>query len=171
MSAQYGRAAGAVVSAVQKTGTNRFHGVAYEFNRNRSFNASDFFANRQGSPKPKYIRNQFGGEIDGPVIRNRTFFAFGYDQISLKTGDELDVQVPTPQELSNLLSGAAPIAKAYLAKLPPLTSTALCPDQIVNVAQSVGHVGCVHVFNPVDTPSKAYYGKIDHNFTSNDRLG
>ena len=73
MSAQYGRAAGAIVSTSQRSGTNKFHGVLYEFNRNRSLNASDFFQNRQGSPKPKYIRNQFGGEIDGPIIKNKTF--------------------------------------------------------------------------------------------------
>src|SRR5205807_2238578 len=106
--AQYGRAAGAVVSASQKAGTNQFHGVLYEFNRNRSFNASDFFQNRQGSPNPKYIRNQFGGEIDGPIIKNKTFFAFAYDQISTKTGSEIDEQVPTPSELGRLNSTAGP---------------------------------------------------------------
>jgi hypothetical protein len=79
MSAQYGRGGGAVVSAVQKSGTNSFHGVAYEFNRNRSLNASDFFSNRAGHPKPKYIRNQFGGEVDGPIVKDKTFFAFAYD--------------------------------------------------------------------------------------------
>src|SRR5256886_7655872 len=73
MSAQYGRSAGAVVSANQKTGTNKFHGVVYEFNRNASLNAEDFFSNREGLPKPKYIRNQFGGEIDGPIKRDKTF--------------------------------------------------------------------------------------------------
>src|SRR5437016_4418438 len=59
MSAQYGRAGGVIVSAIQRSGTNGFHGVVYEFNRNRSLNSSEFFQNRQGSPKPKYIRNQF----------------------------------------------------------------------------------------------------------------
>jgi hypothetical protein len=86
MSAQYGHASGALVSAVQKSGTNSFHGVAYEFNRNASFNASDFFANRAGNPKPKYIRNQFGGEIDGPIIKNKTFFAFTFDRFDERTG-------------------------------------------------------------------------------------
>src|SRR5438128_1915902 len=63
MSAEYGRGAGAVVSANQVTGTNKFHGALYEFNRNASLNAEDFFSNREGLAKPKYIRNQFGGII------------------------------------------------------------------------------------------------------------
>src|SRR5208282_2116844 len=70
MSAQYGHASGALVSTIQKSGTNNFHGAVYEFNRNTDFNASDFFANRDGSPKPEYIRNQFGGEVDGPIVKN-----------------------------------------------------------------------------------------------------
>ena len=62
MSAQYGHASGALVSAVQKSGTNTFHGVGYEFNRNRSFNASDFFANRacesQAQIHPQPVRRR-----------------------------------------------------------------------------------------------------------------
>src|ERR1051326_1754715 len=117
MNAQYGRAAGAVVSASQKSGTNAFHGVAYEFNRNRSFNASDFFQNRQGSPNPKYIRNQYGGEIDGPVIKDKTFFAFAYDRLDLRQGAETDRQVPTAAEVSAMSLGAGPIGQSILQKL------------------------------------------------------
>ncbi len=95
MSAQYGHAAGALVSAIQKSGTNRFHGVAYEFNRNTDFNASTFFDNRAGNPNPKYIRNQFGGEVDGPIIKNKTFFMGTYDRLDLHQGDTLVTQVPT----------------------------------------------------------------------------
>src|SRR5205807_4764340 len=111
MSAQYGRAGGVIVSAVQKSGTNRLHGVLYEFNRNRSLNASDFFQNRQGSPKPKYIRNQFGGEVDAPIIKDKTFGAFAFDRIDTRTGGELDEQVPTPNELSQLNSRVGPVGK------------------------------------------------------------
>ena len=65
MGAQYGRGAGAVVSANQKSGTNRFHGAIYEFNRNASLNANDFFYNRDlhnddTLPKRPKFRNQFG---------------------------------------------------------------------------------------------------------------
>src|SRR5437879_7764261 len=77
MGAQYGRGAGALVTANQKSGSNKFHGVLYEQNRNATLNANDFFYSRDyfnslGSanplPKrPKYIKNQFGGGVGGPI--------------------------------------------------------------------------------------------------------
>ncbi len=170
MSAQYGRAGGVIVSAVQRSGANDFHGVLYEFNRNRSLNSSDFFQNRQGSPKPKYIRNQFGGVVSGPVVHNKAFFAFGYDRIDTRTGSEIDEQVPTPTELTRLNATAGPLAKQVLSAFPLKTSTILCPDQAANAPDSIGHIGCVHVFNPVNTGRNTYYGKLDHNFSSNDRI-
>lgn len=174
MSAQYGRGEGAVVSTSQKSGTNKFHGVAYEFNRNRSLNASDFFANRNKNPKPKYIRNQFGGEIDGPVFKDKTFFAFAYDQVTLRTGQNLtqsttatSSQVLTPSELAAITSGAGPIARSILAKFPPLTATTPCPNEPI---AAVGHIACAQVFDPDNTLVRTYFGRVDHNFSSSDRL-
>jgi len=114
MNAEYGHAAGALVSAVQKSGTNRFHGVLYEFNRNTDFNASTFFDNRAGNPNPQYIRNQYGGEVDGPIIKNRTFFMFTYDRLDLHQGNTNVVQVPTPSELSAIQNTAGTVAQQYL---------------------------------------------------------
>jgi hypothetical protein len=170
MNAQYGRAAGALVSAAQKSGTNGFHGVAYEFNRNRSFNASDFFANRADSPKPMYIRNQYGGEIDGPIVKDKTFFSFAFDRLDLRTGSDLVSQVPTSSELAAMTANAGPLAQQILQKYPPLTSDALCPAEAVNAPDAVGHIGCVHVFNPTPTVQNSYYGRIDQNFGARDRL-
>lgn len=170
MSAQYGHASGALVSAVQKSGTNAFHGVGYEFNRNRSFNASDFFANRAGSDKPKYIRNQFGGEIDGPIVKDKTFFSFTYDRVDLRQGNNLVVQVPTPSELTAITTGAGPLAQQYLKKYNPITSTAPCPAQVANYPDSVGHIGCIQVFDPDTTGQNVYVGKLDQNFSAHDRL-
>src|SRR2546423_3859010 len=86
MSAQYGRGNGAVVSANQKSGTNSFHGAIYEFNRNASLNAGDFFNNSGGLPKPKYIRNQFGGESNGPVPKEQTFLRFSLSPLYFRYG-------------------------------------------------------------------------------------
>jgi len=69
-----GRGAGAQVSVVYKSGTNRFHGSVYEFNRNTVFNANDFFGNRQKMERPAFLRNQYGASVGGPIIKNRTFF-------------------------------------------------------------------------------------------------
>ena len=170
MNAQYGHAAGALVSTVQKNGTNRFHGVLYEFNRNTDFNASTFFDNRAGNPNPKYIRNQFGGEVDGPIVKNKTFFMFSYDRLTLHQGNTLVVAVPTPSELAAISTGAGPIAQQYLNAYKPLTSSALCPAEKQNQPDAVGHIGCIDVFDPILTGQNSYVGRIDHNFSSNDRL-
>jgi len=77
-SAEYGRVGGAVVNAVLKSGTNQFHGTAYEFLRNTSLNAVGF----QFNPllfKPTLQRNQFGATIGGPIIKNKLFFFGDYE--------------------------------------------------------------------------------------------
>ncbi len=171
MSAEYGHAAGALVSAVQKSGTNKFHGAVYEFNRNTDFNAADFFSNRAGeTTKPEFIRNQFGGEVDGPIIKNKTFFEFAYDRVDIHQGSTLVVQVPTSSELSAMESGAGPIAKAYFQKYSPLTSNALCPAEAQNSPDAVGHIGCIVEADPQLTGQNSYVGRVEHNFSEKNRL-
>ncbi len=74
-SAEYGRQAGGQVIVTTKSGTNDFHGSAYEFHRNSVFDARNFFA----PTKPSFRRNQFGGVIGGPIRKDRTFFFGGYE--------------------------------------------------------------------------------------------
>jgi hypothetical protein len=73
-SAEYGRYAGGVVNIASKSGTNTFHGSAYEFLRNRSLNANSFFANANKTGKPAFTQNQFGATGGGPVKKDRLFF-------------------------------------------------------------------------------------------------
>ncbi|HEY6121870.1 MAG TPA: carboxypeptidase-like regulatory domain-containing protein, partial [Pyrinomonadaceae bacterium] len=73
-SARYGQAAGGIISVALKSGTNSFHGSAFEFLRNDALDANDFFANRAGLERGQLRFNQFGGTLGGPVWRNRTFF-------------------------------------------------------------------------------------------------
>lgn len=87
-SAEYGRNAGGVVSMVTKSGTNQFHGTGYDYLRNNFFDANKFFSNQQGLPVPVLKRNQFGGTIGGPILKNKLFFFFSYEgqrQTSLNT--------------------------------------------------------------------------------------
>jgi hypothetical protein len=175
MSAQYGRGGGATVTTVQKSGTNHFHGALYEFNRNTDFNANDFFSNLSGAPRPHYVRNQFGGEIDGPIYKNKTFFAFALDRVSLHTGETLVSAVPTPASVASMTTNAGPLAQSILSKYPPVTSTAPCPPNIsgglilIDPATGLG-IGCDVRFNPFDQPQNTYYGRVDHNFSVNNRL-
>lgn len=88
-SAEYGRAAGAVVNTVTKSGTNEFHGSAFEYYRNNKFGARNPRATQTiftpGQPlqivgiKPQDVRNQFGGTIGGPIIHDKLFFFFSAD--------------------------------------------------------------------------------------------
>src|SRR5947209_7623868 len=78
-SAEYGNAGGAVINVVTKSGTNDFHGTGFEFYRDRSMNAFDPVANALGRRKPPYHFNQFGGDIGGPVKKDKLFFFFDYD--------------------------------------------------------------------------------------------
>jgi hypothetical protein len=73
MSAEYGRSAGATINVAYASGTNRFRGSAWEFARRTDFNATGFFKPANGV-KPQFDRDQFGGVLGGPILRNRAFF-------------------------------------------------------------------------------------------------
>src|SRR6202162_4924646 len=78
-SAEYGRVGGAVVNAVMRSGTNQFHGTAYEFLRNTVLNAVGFLFSPAVFVKPTLQRNQFGTTIGGPIVKNRLFFFGDYE--------------------------------------------------------------------------------------------
>ena len=172
MGAQYGRGAGAVVSANQKTGTNKFHGVAYEQNRNATLNSNDFFYNRQAGnagTKPKYIKNQFGGAVGGPIKKDKTFFFFAYDRFKLLQGvTAADQFAPTTAALSFIKANGGPLAQKVLAAYPPLTSDAACPNLPGTGAGF--SVGCLSFTDPQTTTTNSYYGRVDQNFSDSDRL-
>jgi len=77
-SAEFGHAAGAVINATIKSGTNQLHGTAFEFLRNNDLDANNFFTNAAGLPRAPFHQNQFGAAVGGPIIRNRTFFFADY---------------------------------------------------------------------------------------------
>jgi hypothetical protein len=89
--AEVGRAGGAVVNLLTKSGTNEFHGGLYEYLRNDKLNANDFFSNLSGVPRPKYRQNQFGGSVGGPIRKDKTFFFADVEALRIVQG------VPTGQ--------------------------------------------------------------------------
>jgi hypothetical protein len=97
-SAEYGRSPGGVVSVNTRSGGNRFHGLAYEYVRNNYFDANDFFSDRHDLTKPKYNQNQFGGNLGGPILKNRLFFFFDYEGTRIKQGVLRTSTVPLPNE-------------------------------------------------------------------------
>jgi hypothetical protein len=95
-----GRTAGGVINIVTKSGTNRFHGSAYEYFRNDIFDGRNFF--QTTGPKPELRQNQFGGSINGPIIKDRTFFTFDYEGFRQVRGTTDTGTVPTQQEWNDI---------------------------------------------------------------------
>ena len=81
--ADIGRTAGAVVNIITKSGTNSFHGSAFEFLRNDIFDARNYFDPATIGPKPEYRQNQFGGSLGGPIKRDKTFFFGDYEGLRI----------------------------------------------------------------------------------------
>jgi len=182
MSAQYGRGAGAVVTANQKSGTNSFHGALYEQNRNATLNSNDFFYNRDlgNDPtlpkKPKYIKNQFGGAVGGPIRKDKTFFFVAVDRLKLLQGaTSANNFEPTSTALAFVKAKGGPLAQQILAAYPPVTSDLRCPLSIdpgpVFFTGGTNTVGCLSFSDPITTTQNVYFGRVDHNFSTSDRLG
>lgn len=76
--AEYGRSAGATVDLVTRSGTNNYHGSAFDYLRNTDLNANDYFSNLSGTPRPKFIQNIFGGSFGGPIQHDKTFIFGNY---------------------------------------------------------------------------------------------
>ncbi len=85
-SAEFGNSGGTIVNVVTRSGTNEYHGELFEFLRNNVLNANTFFSNAAGLAQPHLTRNDFGGTIGGPIIKNKTFFFFDFNGIRALTG-------------------------------------------------------------------------------------
>jgi hypothetical protein len=88
--AEEGRNSGASVNVATRSGANQLHGTGFEFFRNTVLNSNEFFANAQGTPKPIIKMNQYGAQLSGPVVRNRTFFFFSYADNKVNTNQPID---------------------------------------------------------------------------------
>jgi hypothetical protein len=104
-SAEFGRSPGAAISVTTKSGTNAFHGTAYEFLRNDKFNANDFYSIRQGAAKPDHKQNDFGGNLGGPIVKGKAFFFADVEATRLTQGVIRPSTVPTALEHQGIFSG------------------------------------------------------------------
>jgi outer membrane receptor protein involved in Fe transport len=109
-SAEYGGAGGAVITAVSKSGTNKFHGTAFEFLRNSALDARNFF---DPGDVPPFKRNQFGGTIGGPIIKNKTFFFASYEGLQERLGVTRRFAVPTEAARARAVPKVVPYVNLY----------------------------------------------------------
>jgi hypothetical protein len=187
-SAQYG-IGGAVFNQISKSGSNTFHGSAYEYWQNDVLNASNFFLGRNGTPvKPSIRYNEWGGSVGGPIIKNKLFFFFVRDKITNNgSGNQHTSTVPTLAERSGDFSGQPTIYDPTTAGVGGLRTAfagnVIPANRIDPVALKVlgfypspnagGPNATVnnYVFlSPSVNPNLRYFGRIDYDLTKNNRV-
>jgi hypothetical protein len=117
-SAEYGRSSGAIVNVATRSGTNSFHGEAFDYLRNNYFDARNFF-NRKPSPQNSFIRNNFGGAFSGPIFKDRTFFFLSYEGLRQQQSLLFNGTVLSPAQRASLEATPAGPAYAQLVNLIP----------------------------------------------------
>ncbi len=163
--AEYGRNSGAVINIITKSGTNQFHGSAFEFGRNDLFDARNYFNRVIDSsgihhPKTAFRNNQFGASFGGPIIKDKTFFFGAYEGQRERVGSDFSLQVPTQAQISEaqtLVAGngmtASPVLTSVLTEFFPTSTTGIVP-------------GVVHDTNDVDS----LIAKIDHQISDRESI-
>src|SRR5258708_7348310 len=121
-SAEYGRSSGSVVNVSTRSGTNAFHGEAFDYFRNEALDARNYF-NRSsvtgpGGKKAPLKRNNFGGALGGPIWRDHTFFFGSYEGLRQQQGVLLNSSVFSPATRADILANGQPAAKALIALVP-----------------------------------------------------
>jgi len=135
-SAEYGENAGGVVNVITKSGANSFHGDAFEFVRNPTFNAQNYFVTPTTPDRVK--RNQYGGTIGGPILRNKTFFFAGYQRTAFRNLLLGSSKVVGQSDISSFLS-AGPFGTPGI--IDPAVAT------MIGVIPGCNVVGCGPAFN------------------------
>ena len=169
-SAEYGRASGAVVNIVTKSGTNKLHGSMFEFLRNGAMNARNFYA-----PVPDHLkRNQYGATIGGPIIKDKLFFFGSYQGMQVRnisTGNTAFVLTPaqrngdfsgTTRQLVDIANGNRPFPGNIIppSRIDPAT-TKLLPLIPVSTAPD----GRTLFDRPQSISENQYMGRVDYNLT------
>jgi hypothetical protein len=177
-SAEYGKTSGGVVNAVSRSGTNAFHGSAYEFLRNSALDARNFFEDPT-QPKASFKRNQFGGTVGGPIVKNRTFFFVDYEGNRQSKGIANVNFVPSPlarqgtlhcsqTDVNNLVTGCATTASTHSVTVDPAVQQYL---PLYPVTPDCGADACQAVFSAQQVVSENFVTThIDHKFSDKDSL-
>lgn len=203
-SAEFGQSSGGRVEISLKTGTNAFHGTGWEFLRNDYFDAENYFLNfgRPASAgrlkKDRLRRNQFGGFVSGPIIKNRTFWSFNYEERK-QTQESISTAWWPSQDFrsgdfSRLLNPPNNPATGRPVRAPIVIYDPIAglPFDRNIIPSSRLHKGALNVIDkylplpdfqqldPLDfTASRAipsivgarqYFGRVDHNFSSKDKV-
>ncbi len=169
--AEYGRSAGAAINIVTKSGTNDWHGSAFDFLRNTALNARNFFDLASAGPQQPFHLNQFGGSFGGPIRKDKTFFFVDYEGVR-ETGAEsspgcvpiaadISANAPTPGDLTSI----NPVIQNLLKLNPWPAATNPNVDCYAN-----GGGTNITISTPFSNRVDNAIVKIDHEFNKNNML-
>ncbi len=159
--ADYGKNAGAVVNAVTRSGSNDVHGSAFEFLRNSALDARNFF---DVSAPPPFKRNQFGGSVGLPIVKNKTFFFVDYEGLRQSLGTSNVISVPSAAARSGHLSSGRtvtvnPKATLYLNSFYPLPN-----------GPTSGDIGTYSFSTQLISSENFITSRLDQHFSDKDDL-
>jgi len=187
-SAEYGRATGGVVNAISKSGTNQFHGDAYEFLRNRALDANDYFTKTSADPfnpgktlgRPTFRRNQFGASAGGPIIKDRTFIFGDYEGLRQAKGVPTTSKVLSDTARNGTLAydptGAPPVGCTVVTPgtctvtINSYTQSLLALYPHANAAAIDANRGVFAFAGLQVVPENFYTVRVDHKIGNNDTL-
>jgi hypothetical protein len=194
--ASYGHSAGGQMELVTKSGTNKFHGQLFEFNRVTAYTANDYFNNLQGLANPQLIRNQFGGDLGGPIIKKKLFFFFSYNGLRSVQPQQNLITVPLPSFYNGQLAYQNTSGQTVLTPVTGLNSLkALDPAgvgadlSLIAFLQNRGYAGTAAIpspnntfagdglntsgyffVSPVRNADNTFIGRVDYQISPNNRL-
>ena len=163
-STEYGRASGGIINATTKSGTNSFHGSAYEFMRNSWLDSKNYYDDPT-TKIPEFRRNQFGASAGGPIIKNKTFVFGDYEGLRQAKGLSASSIIPS----ASAAATANPEVQKYLTAFFPINGT-LGGKTICTILVSGGDTNhCL--FGANEKATEDYYIiRADHNISDKDRL-
>ncbi len=175
-SAEYGAASAGQVNIITRSGGNNFHGTGYDYLRNRDLDARNFF---DGSDKPQFIRNQFGGGVGGPIVKNSTFFFVSYEGLQEDQGQTQLGTVPTlAVRAGNLSSLGSTVLDPFSGKpfpnnvipaslISPYAADVLALFPQPNLPGASGN----YLGNPIGTTAQnEATARVDRRLTENSQL-
>jgi outer membrane receptor protein involved in Fe transport len=164
-SAQFG-GNGVAINAITKSGANQVHGSLFEYYRNDSFDASNYFDKLLGRPDPTLDKNQFGGSFGGPLVRNKAFYFVTYEGLRQTIGQTQAINVPDANARTGVINGVTVGVNPAIA---PLLQLYPLPTR-QTPAQAVQGIGRVDVTNESPADENYFVGRFDYTITGTTNL-
>ena len=147
---EFGRASGGIVNVVTKSGTNTFHGTAYEFNRVSGLSSNSFQNNATGQPIAPFTRNQFGYSLGGPAIKDKLFFFSSTEWTRVRSNASVFAWIPTPELIAQTPANVQSFFQAYGQVRPSAGSFGTATRANMPGGDPCGGLSCASL--PMDLP-------------------